>query len=74
MAKSKKAAAPKKKKSFENVTKPPEFLQKTPKASGVSLGKDKDGFFCYTHRCRSKSYKTIMGIPKKDIEFVESTG
>lgn len=63
-----------KKKNFENVTKPPEFLAKTSKAKGVSLGKDKKGYFVYTHRASSKRYKTIMGIPKKDIEFIESTG
>ncbi len=56
------------------VTKPKEFLVKTKKATGVTLAKDKDGYFCYTHRCRSKSYKTIGAIPKSVIEFVESTG
>lgn len=44
------------------------------KISGVSMGADKDGFFVYTHRCRSKSYKNPLKIPKKTIEFVKSTG
>lgn len=56
------------------ITKPKEFLDKTPKAKGVTLAQDKDGFFCYTHRARSKSYKTIKSIPKSAIEFIESTG
>lgn len=38
-----------------------------------SLAKDKNGFYVRTHRCRSKSYKEIKDIPKKDVEFVRST-
>lgn len=38
-----------------------------------SFAKDKDGYYCYTHRCRSKSYPSIAEIPKKDVEFVRST-
>ena len=63
-----------KKKNYTVVTKPEEFLNKTPKATGCTLAKDKDGYFCYTHRARSKSYKTIKSIPKSVIEFIESTG
>ena len=62
------------KKKYTVVTKPAEFLSKTPKATGVTLAKDKDGFFCYTHRSSSKRYKTIGAIPKSVIESVESTG
>lgn len=63
-----------KKKSYVIVTKPQEFLDKTPKAAKCTLAKDKNGYFCYTHRARSKSYKTIKAIPKSVIEFIESTG
>lgn len=42
--------------------------------SGVGLGADKNGFFVFTHRARSKSYKEIDKIPEKDIKFIESTG
>jgi hypothetical protein len=42
--------------------------------TGVSLGANKQGFFVYTHRARSKSYGTIDDIPQKDIDFIESTG
>ncbi len=56
------------------VTKPKEFLDKTSKARGVTLAKEKAGYFCYTQRARSKSYKTIGSIPKSVIEFIESTG
>lgn len=41
---------------------------------GCSLGADKNGFFCYTHRARSKSYKEPDLIPKSAIKFIESTG
>ena len=56
------------------IAKPKSFLEKTPKAKGVTLAKDKNGYFCYTHRSASKRYKTIGAIPKSVIEFVESTG
>ncbi len=56
------------------VTKTQEFLAKTPKAKGVTLAKDHKGFFCYTHRARSKSKPSINAITKKEIEFIESTG
>ena len=42
--------------------------------SGFSMGIDKDGFFVYTHRCRSQSYMDYMKIPKKTISFIDSTG
>jgi hypothetical protein len=41
---------------------------------GVSLGADKNGFFVFTHRARSKSKPEIKDIPKKDISFIKSTG
>lgn len=66
--------AKKKTKSYKVVTKPKEFLAKTPKATGCTLAQDKDGYFVYTHRWASKRYKTIMSIPKSIIEFCESTG
>jgi hypothetical protein len=47
---------------------------KTPKSSGVTLAKDADGYFCYTQRARSKSYKSIANIPKSVIELIASTG
>ena len=62
------------KNKYTSVTKPEEFIKKHPKASGVSLAKDKDGYFVHTHRARSKSYKTIMLIPKSTVKFIESTG
>ena len=39
-----------------------------------SFAKDKDGYFCYTHRARSDSYPTIAKIPKSKVKFIESTG
>ena len=53
---------------------PKELIDKTSKSKGVSLGADKDGFFVYTHRQRSKSYESPEKISIKDIEFTESTG
>jgi hypothetical protein len=60
-----------KKKDFENSPKPDDLKDVM---SGVSLGKDKKGYFVYTHRCRSASYDTPYKIPKNKIEFVASTG
>jgi len=41
---------------------------------GVSIGRDKDGFFATTHRARSKSYSVPSQIPDSKIKFIESTG
>ncbi len=41
---------------------------------GVSLGKDKRGFFVYTHRARSKSYPSAEAIPKSVCRDIETTG
>lgn len=38
-----------------------------------SLGRDKDGYYCYTHRARSKSYARPSQIPLDRIRFVGST-
>lgn len=56
------------------LPKPKELTAKTPKSKGVSFGMDKDGYFVYTHRARSKSYKTPALIPKSVIVWIESTG
>jgi 2'-5' RNA ligase len=56
------------------LIKPNGFTDKTPKSSGVSLGADKDGFYCYTHRAASERYESPEKIPIKDIKFIESTG
>ncbi len=56
------------------LSKHPKSEWNTPKWDGVSLGRDKDGYFCYTHRARSKSYESPQQIPIKKVEFVESTG
>lgn len=69
-----------KKKSFENVSKPKELIDKMKKQGlekaleGVSLGKDSKGYFVYTHRARSKSYDKAENIPGKDVKFIETTG
>lgn len=38
-----------------------------------SIMHDRDGYFCTTHRCRSKSHPTIDGITQKEFDFVSST-
>ena len=53
---------------------PKELTDKTPKSKGVSMGADKNGFFVYTHRARSKSHATPDKISIKEIDFIESTG
>lgn len=56
------------------LSKPKELTEKSSKASGVGLGADKNGFFVYTHRARSKSHADPGKIPVKEIDFIESTG
>lgn len=51
------------------LTKPDGF-----KAEGVSFGANKDGFFVYTHRARSKSHKDPFKITEKEKSFIKSTG
>lgn len=41
---------------------------------GCSIGKDKNGYFAYTHRARSKSYESKDKIPVKTLKFIDSTG
>ncbi len=43
------------------------------KGDCFSLGADKNGFFVYTHRARSKSYKLYTNIPTRDVKFIGST-
>ncbi len=57
-----------------DLSKPNGFREKTSKSDGVSLGVDKNGFFCYTHRAASKRYESPEKIPVSAIEFIESTG
>ena len=40
----------------------------------TSIGRDKNGYFVTTHRCRSKSYSNVAKIPNKEIQFIRSTG
>lgn len=56
------------------LRKSPVLIKKSKKASGVSMGADKNGFFVYTHRARSKSKATPNGITAKEIKLIESTG
>ena len=43
------------------------------KERGFSVSKDKAGFFIYTHRSRSKSYKSLSRIPASAIKSMKST-
>lgn len=58
----------------KGLSKPKDLIKKTNKINGVSLGADKDGFYVYTHRGRSKSYSLPEKIPVKDIDYIETTG
>lgn len=55
--------------------KVPKELKKIKLGRGdcFSLGADKNGFFVYTHRARSKSYKLYKNIPAKEVKFIGST-
>lgn len=59
------------KKKFEEVSR---TATKNGVKYGCSVGKDKDGYFVYTHRARSKSYASKDKIPVKDLKFIDSTG
>jgi hypothetical protein len=41
---------------------------------GVGWKRDKNGIYCKTHRCRSKSYPEVKDIPIEDVKFIDSTG
>ena len=50
------------------------FPMKGGRFKGCSVGRDKEGYFVFTHRARSKSYETANDIPLKWISWIESTG
>lgn len=56
---------------YINVTIPNHLREKM---KGVSLKKDKDGYFVTTHRCRSDSYESPDKIPDYKIKRIASTG
>jgi len=69
----------KKKKDYEPLTASEikEFNdshEKTASQYGVSLKKDNKGYFCHTHRARSKSKSSPSKITKTELKFIESTG
>jgi len=53
------------------LPKPPALRKKM---DGMSLGSDAKGYFVYTHRWRSESFKSPEAIPAKILKFCESTG
>lgn len=69
-------------KAYEKLMKAKESLSSSEReevnkifghSNKCSFAKDKDGYYCFTHRARSDSYPTIAEIPKKSVEFVRST-
>ena len=56
------------------LSKPQKLCDKSKKIDGVSMGADKNGFYVYTHRAKSKSHPTPEQITVKEIKFIESTG
>lgn len=56
------------------LTPAPRMRHISSKITGCSVGADKNGFFVYTHRARSKSYMDPLKITKKEIDYIESTG
>ena len=44
------------------------------KWKGTSIGRDKNGYFCCTHRARTKSYESPDDIPLSKIKRIKSTG
>lgn len=51
-----------------------EFIAVHGSDSGVSLGKDKDGYYVFTHRARSKSFSEPGRITKTAVKQTERTG
>jgi hypothetical protein len=45
-----------------------------PKAHGVTLARDADGYYVLTHRAQSKRYPTVEAIPVAEIHRIEGTG
>ena len=41
---------------------------------GCTFAKDKDGYYCFTHRARSESYSSLEEIPEDEVDWIESTG
>ena len=41
---------------------------------GVSIGRDRTGYFVCTHRASSKSYSSPSKIPESQIKWIRSTG
>jgi len=41
---------------------------------GVSIGRDRQGYYATTHRARSKSYPSPGKIPSKTVSWIKSTG
>lgn len=62
-----------KEKILHGLPKPDGFKNKK-HSDGVSLGKDNKGYFCYTHRARSKSHSEPEKISQKEVTFIETTG
>lgn len=56
------------------LSKPNVLREKSKKINGCSMGADKNGFYVYTHRARSKSKATPDKITVTEIEFIDSTG
>lgn len=70
------------KKAYEKLMKAKESLSPSERkevkelfgdSKACSFAKDNKGYYCFTHRCRSKSYESIDKIPQKDVDFVRST-
>ena len=41
---------------------------------GVSIGRDKKGYYVLTHRARGNSYESVRKIPLAEIARIKSTG
>lgn len=48
--------------------------RKSGRYRGVSIGRDRKGYFVTTHRARSKFYKAVGLIPDSVIKWIRSTG
>lgn len=62
------------KKSLGSINQVSKTATKNGVSYGCSIGKDKNGYFAYTHRARSKSYESKDKIPVKVLKFIDTTG
>lgn len=50
------------------------YCRQSGRYRGVSIGRDRNGYFVTTHRARSHSFSSPGTIPASKIKWIRSTG